>query len=35
MKLHNESLQSRIEELEGINDKIKNKYKAMKEVKHN
>jgi hypothetical protein len=35
MKLHNEGLQARIEELEGTNDSIKKKYKAMKEVKRN
>jgi len=28
MKLHNEGLQARIEELEGTNEKIKKKYKA-------
>lgn len=33
MKLHNESLQARIEELEGSNENLKRKYKSMKEVK--
>jgi hypothetical protein len=33
MKLHNEGLQYRVEELESENEKLKTKYKLIKEVR--